>query len=165
MDFTRRITQLLHEEHVSTIALLERLEALLGRYRKAPPPADSSGLSNLLGDLAISLENEVGRHFDIEQDRLFPLLDSGEQMIVRVLTGEHDAIRPLASQLAAQARAARTEGFDAATWSTFQTLGGELIERQISHIQKEEMALLPILDDELESDQDEAIANEYLMSR
>jgi hemerythrin-like domain-containing protein len=38
----------------------------------------------------------------------------------------------------------------------------ELVERQVSHIQKEEMSLLPVLEDVLEEEQDAELLNRYL---
>ena len=38
MTFTNRISQTLHDEHGATVALMERLEQLLARGRRAGPP-------------------------------------------------------------------------------------------------------------------------------
>jgi hemerythrin-like domain-containing protein len=40
----------------------------------------------------------------------------------------------------------------------------ELVERQVSHIQKEEMALLPMLSDLLDDETDRRLASEYTAS-
>jgi hemerythrin-like domain-containing protein len=167
MNLQRRITRLLHDEHIATIALLERLERLIARHRPAAAPALGDGDTfKLLGDLATNLENETGRHFGLEQDRLFPLLSGGEAFIAELLTEEHAAILPLAARLAALARAARAaSSFAADGWREFHQLAGELIERQVAHIQKEEMGLLPMLDDVLDAERDDEIADAYLMSQ
>ena len=64
MSFTNRISQTLHDEHGATVALMERLEQLLARGRRAGPPdkADSS-VARLLSDLSTSLETEVRSSF------------------------------------------------------------------------------------------------------
>jgi hypothetical protein len=42
-----------------------------------------------------------------------------------------------------------------------QLLAGELVERQVAHIQKETMALLPMLDDLLDDETDRQLAFTY----
>ena len=49
---------------------------------------------------------------------------------------------------------ARADGFTAESWAEFCELALELVERQISHIQKEEMGLLPTLSGLFEDDRD-----------
>lgn len=159
----RQTTHLLHDEHLATIALLDRLEGLLARNGpgKAPDPSDGT-VGRLLADLVASLSNETGRHFDFEEGNLFPRLDeAGDGFISQLLKEEHTAIRPLAGRLAALAGDARASGFSAEDWSTFHRLGLELVERQISHIQKEEMGLLPRLEDLLSDDDDIDLAARY----
>jgi hypothetical protein len=62
------------------------------------------------------------------------------------------------------ARAAATGAMDAAGWDTLKQCVLELVERQVSHIQKEEMALLPMLDDLLDEETDRQLAFEYAAS-
>jgi len=38
MDFANRISQTLHDEHMTTIALMERLELIIAKFRKGVPP-------------------------------------------------------------------------------------------------------------------------------
>lgn len=61
-------------------------------------------------------------------------------------------MRPLGERLAALARTAESEGFDKARWDEFCRVGAEFIERMLVHVQKEEMALLPLIDDAMDSD-------------
>ena len=55
-------------------------------------------------------------------------------------------------------------GFEPATWSEFHRQGSEYVERMVSHIQKEEMGLLPALEDVLDDEQDASLFEEYAMS-
>jgi len=163
MGGARAITRLIHDEHVATIALIERLERLLGRAKPttAPAPGDLEA-AKLMGDLERSLASEVGRHFDFEQNRLFPhLAGGGDSDIAMLLTDEHDGIREVAARLVGLAKGGRSTGFQAPLWAEFHRLGREYIERQISHIQKEEMALLPMLDDAIDDEADGALVDEY----
>ncbi len=159
-------TRLLHDEHLTTIALLERLEGLLAKSGpKRPPDPSESETGRLFADLSANLSNETGRHFDFEETQLFPRVEAiGDDFIAQLLRGEHGAIRPLADRLVELLDAARKDGMTADLWAEFHRRGFELVERQISHIQKEEMGLLPLLDELLEDD-DTDLANEYAMSR
>lgn len=164
MDFSRQVPRLLHEEHAATISLLDRLEGLLAKSGpKTPADAADGETHRLLGDLAANLENETGRHFDFEEGHLFArLADMGDSFIADLLTEEHTAIRPLADRIAGMARAARADGFSVEAWRDFHQYGMELVERQVAHIQKEEMGLLPILEDMLDDDIDTDLAAEYM---
>lgn len=149
--FQNRISRTLHDEHCATIALMERLERLI-RRRQAAAGQDPE-VSKLLRELASSVEADALRHFDFEEGHLFTLFESvGDQLIGDHLTEEHTAMRPLALKLAEIARAAATGGFDTASWNEFRQLGSELVQRMVLHIQKEEMALLPLLDDTLDQE-------------
>ena len=59
------------------------------------------------------------------------------------------------------AKSARQDGFTDASWLQFRQSGVELIERMISHIQKEEMALLPMLEDIIDEDEDADLMMTY----
>jgi len=137
-----RIGDLLHRDHMATIEALESLEHLLSKNRKAP--AFDAGLAATLTRLAGLLRAEVEAHFGFEEGRIFPLfLAVGQTCIVDILTQEHQTILPLAQRVAGQAEAAVARGgFVAEDWAEFRASGGELIEREMFHIQKEEMGLL-----------------------
>ncbi len=164
MNFNNRISQALHEEHLATVALMQRLEQLIARHRRgAPPDASDGAVAKLLSDLAAALEAEVERHFAFEEERLFTYLAAiGEEAIGPHLTDDHTVMRPIGARLAALARAARTAGFDAATWEEFCRAGGELCDRLLAHVQKEEMALLPLIDDSMDAETEARLVEEYL---
>lgn len=163
MSFVNRVSQALHEEHRATIALMERLEQLMGRNRRGPPEIGAVGLAQLLADLATGVEAEVQRHFDFEETRLFTYLDAiGDEAIGAHLTEEHSAMRPLGARMASLAREAAARGFDAARWSEFCQLGQELCERMLAHVQKEEMALLPLLEETMGAEDEARLYQEYV---
>ena len=162
MSFTNRVSQRLHEEHRATVALMERLEQLLARHRHAPDNGDPA-VSLLLSELSASLETEVRRHFDFEEDQLFTYLNgTGDEAIGALLTDEHRVIRPLGAEVAKLAREAAAQGFDEATWSKFRRLAQELCQRLLAHVEKEEMALLPLLQDGMDADTEARLLDEYL---
>lgn len=153
----------LHDEHVAVLALLERLENFLRGHRGAQPPAATDAtLSALLADLATNLDGEIGHHYTFEERYIFPLFaqiaDGG---IPAMLRGEHDTIRPVAALLAERARAASAGGFTAETWQAFRDCAEEMIEREVFHIQKEEMGLLPALDRMLAPEAGEGLTEVY----
>jgi hemerythrin-like domain-containing protein len=164
MSFTNRVSQRLHEEHRATVALMERLEQLLARQRHGGvPDSGDPAVSLLLSELSAGLETEVRRHFDFEEDQLFTYLnDTGDEAIGALLTDEHRVIRPLGTEVAKLARAAAAQGFDEATWSKFRRPAQELCQRLLAHVEKEEMALLPLLQDSMDADTEARLLDEYL---
>jgi hemerythrin-like domain-containing protein len=164
MTFANPVSRTLHEEHRATVALMERLEQLLARHRKGAPSGDAA-LTQLLADLAAGVAAEVQRHFAFEEEHLFTYLKAnGDEAIGEHLTEEHSAIRPLGVAVAELAAAAAARGFDQRSWEEFRRLGQELCERMLAHVQKEEMALLPLLDESMDGDTASRLLQEYLES-
>jgi len=127
MSFSNRISQTLHEEHQATVALMERLEQLIARQRRSPP-ANERGVAQLLDELSRELGADVERHFAFEEAQLFTYLDAiGDKAIGAHLAGEHAAMRPLGTLLAALARNARDNGFDGPGWDEFRHIGGRAV--------------------------------------
>jgi hemerythrin-like domain-containing protein len=153
MSFANRISQTLHEEHGATVALMERLEQMLARWRRGGPPDKADGgVARLLSDLSVSVEAEVARHFGFEEEHIFPYLEAiGDAEIGAHLANEHAEIRPTGMRVAAIARAAVGNGFTAAEWEEFMRLGQELCDRMLAHVQKEEMALLPVIEENMDA--------------
>ncbi|MCF8473685.1 MAG: hemerythrin domain-containing protein [Emcibacter sp.] len=162
-SFDRQITRTLHDEHLVTISVLEKLEGVFQKYGpKKTPGSDDLMISPLLGDVINLAECDVKNHFAFEEKKLFPLLGAmGDSPISYILTNEHNVIAPLGNLLSELAKVARSDGFNDALWVQFRQTGVELIERMISHIQKEEMALLPMLEDIIEPEEDAELMMEY----
>ena len=158
------ILRSLHEEHVAMLAVLERLENLLAANGpRNPADSTQASVAKLLADVAAALGDDVTHHYAFEEARLFPrfaeLADPG---IPEMLRQEHEIIRPLAERLVAIIAQAKTDGFTTATWAEFHGTGGEVAEREAFHIQKEEMGLLPALDQMLEEDEDGPLQMAYV---
>jgi len=164
MSFTNRISQTLHDEHAATVALMERLELLLARWRRGGPPDKADGnVARLLSDLSAGLEAEIERHFAFEEDHIFSYLEAiGDAGIGEHLTSEHDAIRPIATRVAELARPAANSGFAPAEWEEFMHLARELSERMLMHVQKEEMALLPVIEENMDPETEARLYQEYV---
>lgn len=158
-----QIGSLLHEEHLQTINALQRLEDFLAKQgTKRVPDCSLPEIRKALEGV-VAIAHEVSRHFGFEEDELFTLLSAqGEMGMVHLLTGEHAVIKPLAQDLAKDANAALAgEAFSAETWKDFHGRGMELCEREIFHIQKEEMGLLAAISMMVDPEDDARLADLY----
>jgi hemerythrin-like domain-containing protein len=163
MQFANRISQTLHDEHMATIALMDRLELVINRFGKgSTPDAKDPALAKLLIDLAVGLTHELNHHFDFEEEELFAYLNEvGDETVATHLAEEHVVIRPVASALVELAGEARAQGFDAARWDEFRRLGQDLCARLVPHAQKEEIALLPVLDENMDAETEAKLYEVY----
>lgn len=162
MQFSRRTAQLLHEDHRETLAMIEELEGLLARAKRTPPDITDPATRKILETAATAIEQEIRGHFAFEENELFTrLADMGDEDIGTHLRGEHHAILPVGEQVSALAKAALQDGFSDRSWPQFKSQTGELIERMLAHIQKEEMALLPMLEDLLDPETDLELSESY----
>lgn len=146
MMLIRQVNRRLHEEHDAVIALCARLSTTLAAGR-------SDGA--LMRDAAAALAGEVERHFAFEERDLFPrLAAAGEGDMVELFLEEHVAIRAAAERFIALVKrnAAHAE---------LKPVGLELAERLAAHAQKEEMSLLPTLEDLLDEGTDHELACAY----
>ena len=162
MELQRQISRKLHEEHVAVIDLLGRFGRALGRLGAAPPAADDAAWRVLLAQVGTALEYEITRHFDLEEDQLFPRLHArGEGELAEMLFEEHEAIREVTRPLLELISRARLGELDAAGWRSLKANGLELVERLSSHAQKEQGALVPLVDEMLDETTDDALWTEY----
>lgn len=162
MNFTRRTAQLLHEDHQATIQVIEALDQMIAKARKNAPDLSDPSVNKALKAATRAIEEEISSHFAFEENELFTRLEEmGDVGIGTHLREEHAAILPLGSEVSRRAAQALENGFSAAEWAEFRSYAGELIERMFAHIQKEEMALLPMLDDLLDSETDMELASTY----
>ena len=163
MDFNNRVCRKLHEEHAMVIALLEGLMQAITRHRSDVPDAKDPVLAKLMNDLAIELPGEVERHFAFEEAELFPYLsEAGNEGIGQHLTYEHGIIRPLGKALVELIGDIRMHELDAARWADFSTLGQQLSDTLASHAQKEDMALLPLLEDCMDAQTEIRLYHDYV---
>lgn len=164
MNFSRQTSRALHEDHRANLQLLGGAEQMFAKAPRAQASRDPE-LLKLVAALAQHLQRDVDRHFGFEERELFSRLrDSGDGGIAMLLSEEHEAIRAVAEELVPLADSAASGGLDAAGWDTLKACVLELVERQVSHIQKEEMALLPMLDDLLDDETDRQLAFDYAAS-
>ena len=161
MNFERQTSRTLHDEHDTTLALMGRFEQALLRAPRPPAPADAAW-ERLARDAAALLDTEVGRHFDFEEQSLFPRLDdAGESNISSILRYEHDLIREGADTLVRLLRESWMQPMVQDRWDDLRNLGLEIVERMVVHIQKEEMALLPAIEVLVSEADDDSLMNTY----
>jgi len=165
MSFSRRTPQMLHEDHQATVIVIEGLDSLLAKSKRAMPNLADASVQTALKNATNAIAEEVSAHFTFEETELFTRLeDAGDVGIGAHLREEHAAILPLGLQVADLARTALETGFTEASWQEFRPRAAELIERMIAHIQKEEMALLPMLDELLDPETDMDLSTAYANS-
>ena len=154
------VLKMLHDEHLTTLGLLDRLDGLLRRLGAENPPAgDDTEAASLLSEVAANMLDESKHHFSFEEENLFPRFSAvAEPGIPAMLQAEHEAIRPLARRLAELAEAGARGGFSKQDWHEFQGVARELIEREVFHIQKEEMGFLPAMDQILQDNEADELA-------
>ena len=155
MDFIRQVNRRLHDEHMATLALWNRFEqASAARARDGSAATQDPEMEALLRSCAAALSEELWHHFDFEESELFPrLAENGESDIGELLAEEHVAIRA-----AAQSFSEALEGRD---WRRVRAAGLELSERLVAHVHKEEMSLLPAIEDLLDEESDAQLALAY----
>jgi hypothetical protein len=56
----------------------------------------------------------------------------------------------------------RAQGFDAARWDEFRHVGQDLCAQLVPHAQKEEMALLPVLDENMDAETEARLYENYV---
>ncbi len=158
-----RILQILNEEHMKMVGQLERLEGFLENHGPDQmPDSGDAETRDLLVELRDAMETEIDYHYDFEEKHLFPrFIGMGGEGIADMLKDEHDAIRPLAIALKKQLEDVLENGFNRELWLRFNSTGAELAEREIFHIQKEEMGFLPGLQQMLNSSDDQPLIDEY----
>jgi hemerythrin-like domain-containing protein len=157
MTFQTQVSRMLDEEHRANLELLARVEKALAR-----PHAGDPDLARLARSLAQHLELELTRHFDFEERDLFPRMDeAGDGEMAALLTEEHAAIREVAAELLPLAHTVAGGASDDASVERFKRTALEMVERLVAHIQKETMALLPLLDDLLDENDDRELASAY----
>ena len=162
MSFQRQVSRTLDDEHRANLDVLGRVEQAFACAPRKAAAASVPGLSELARALVRHAVDETGRHFDFEERELFPRMrDAGDGDMAVLLAEEHDAIRAVCVEMLPLARQAAAGTLDDAGFDVLRRCVNELVEREVAHIQKETMALLPLLDDLLDDETDRELAFAY----
>lgn len=161
MEFQLQTSRRLYDEHAATLELLNRVERVFGgRAGAYPPPEGDASWPAFARGLLGAIDVEVARHFEFEERDLFPRLDqSGDGDLAALLLEEHATIREVAQPLADLLR--NTLAGEAADWQKMKVLALEFSERLGAHAQKEDGALLPVLDNLLDEETDRELFSAY----
>ena len=163
MELKRQISRKLHDEHVAIIDLLGRFRRGLERLGAGPPAAGDATWGVLLAQVRTALEYEVTRHFDLEETQLFTRLHArGEGDLAELLFEDHEVIRGVTRPLLGLVAQAQAGDLDAAGWRSLKALGLELADRLASHAEKEQGALVPLVDEMLDEATDQELWTQYI---
>ncbi len=163
MEYARATARAMHEDHMAALTLLDRVDQfVMEQPADAPPDGSQPATRMLLSDLKAAVHSEITEHFAFEEKALFPILeDAGADDMTGILKGEHTVLLPLGQRLADLAGTASGEGFTGESWTEFRTVAGEFVDGLRGHIDKEEMGLVPALEDILDEDQDMELIASY----
>lgn len=158
---------LLHQEHLDTLAVINALEGRLsGGRAKTPMTAADPGDEALLRRLADMIANDSSRHFVFEEESLFPVLDLlGFGQITAMLRGEHEVIRGLGQELRDLTERGLRSSFHPEGWTSFRELAADLIHIETFHIQKEEMGIISRLPLLVDAETGARLAERYLVQQ
>lgn len=157
MSYSSQVGRTLDEEHRNNLALLEKVEHALARGNHG-----DAAFAGLMSQFARAMEHDIERHFQFEEESLFPLMrDAGDGEMADLMVEEHGVIREIASELLPLAHAAAAGEMTEPQRAMLKQHALEMVERQVAHIQKETMALLPMLDDLLDEETDRELAFAY----
>jgi hemerythrin-like domain-containing protein len=162
--FNSHVCRRLYEEHAAVFDLCRRLEQSLARQATAPAGGDTEWTA-LLSKVEGAIEQEVWKHFEFEEKSLWPLLhDCGDGDLATLLDEEHGVIREAAAGLTSGIAMFRAGTLTQPEWLRMKTAGLEFCERLVSHAQKEDLSLLPALDNLLTPEQDNELFGAYAMA-
>jgi hypothetical protein len=156
------ISELLHREHLHTLAVAGDLEARAENRRAGPidvaEPQDRARLEALVA----VVDGDVLKHYRFEEEVLFPrLVAAGLGPMVDVLVMEHDAVRAIALPLRTAAETALREGFTPGGWPPFRDGLFDLVNSVSFHIQKEELGVIRQLQTVLGADAERELGALY----
>ncbi len=161
MTIRGQVSHALDEEHRASLELFGRIEQAFARAPRSGASRDPA-LQILARSLQRHLEGEIGRHFGFEERELFPRMEqAGDGDVAALLVEEHDTIRAVCEEVLPLVRDAGAGTLSDDGWEALKRGAQELVERLVAHIQKESMALLPLLDDILDDDTDRELALAY----
>lgn len=164
MSLSTQICKRLHEEHAAVFDLCRNMELAFSRQAEAPAAEDAEW-KKLLGQISRAMEHEVWRHFNFEEKSLWPLLqESGDGDLAVLLDEEHEVIRDVAEALTSGIALAQAGRLAPAAWRKLKTAALEFAERLVSHAQKEDLSLLPVLDNLLTPEQDNELFGAYALA-
>jgi hemerythrin-like domain-containing protein len=162
MTDAQDIGEMLHIEHLHTLAFANAIEARVFSGRNRPLDPTDAADAVFIEELLATVDADIDRHFQFEEEVLFPRVnDAGLNEVTAMLVEEHAMIRTMAAELRSLALSARTDGPDPAQWAQFRDVAMDFIHAAMFHIQKEEMGVIRALSVMLGPDTARALAADY----
>jgi iron-sulfur cluster repair protein YtfE (RIC family) len=160
---SRQTSRALYDEHQGTLELLGRVVRVLAP--NAPVTTADAQTVRVATALGEHLRHDLRRHFAFEEDVLFArIADAGGGDLRDLLAEEHETINAVVAELVPLCASAAAAELDAAGWSALRRGALELADRLMAHIEKEDGALLPMVDDLLDDETDRELAFAYASS-
>lgn len=165
MNFEKNVNRILHDEHMTILNLLNRFDALLaGVEGDRTPDVQEAETNRLLNELVTALEQHVDRHFRFEEEALFPELEeAGEGDFIEALREDHEALQPMAKKVTALVRSALGQGLSGDQWQELVQIGRAYVQDLTVHAEREEVALLPMLELQLDNGKDTMLWQDYAL--
>lgn len=162
MHFARQINKRLFHEHELVRGLLARAQSTLASAHDTGALRVAAARATL-AELSSALSGEVHRHFAFEERVLFPpLQEQGEHELVELMLDEHRAIRETARALVPLIAALIAgDTIEDERLDSLRALGLTLCDSLARHSEREDAAMLPVLDATLDAAEDAALIDEY----
>lgn len=165
MNFEKNVNRVLHDEHMEVTSLLNRFDGLLVNVdaERGLDVAEPE-TARLLSEVAAALEGHIDRHFRFEEEALFPELEeAGEGDFVEALREDHANLVPMARRVAVLLKRALANDLSGDEWLKLARLGRVYVGDLTAHAEREEMALLPLLELHLDDDRDVLLWQDYAL--
>lgn len=165
MKYKYQICMDLIREHQETSVLLERFKNFLRVHGiSKQPDLTLHETKRILSDLKIAFEFAVPKHFAIEEQELFSIMDdAGYGELVEVLREDHEMILGLVEKVRAILTMAEEGSLTMVAWETLYRQGLTLVTELTAHAEKEDAGLLPVIEETIDNKQAEGIYERYLV--
>lgn len=158
--------EVLHEEHFRILVWISELQNRVTGEAAARLPELSNGRERRAMHAVISGLDHLLAHHAFEEQDVFPLiLGRADDDIRRLLTKDHGAIEPITHRLRILTIDILHHGPGSNRWAEFCKLGRGLFSEMITHLEREETAILQRLHTLLDHDIDRQLAARHLAAR
>lgn len=164
MESKFMINKCLSREHQELAGLLSSFRNFLRMHGiKQQPDWKSLQSTRLVCDLYSAFDSALPRHFEVEENELFPLLkESGLGQLVDILLEDHQLIVTMISTIKPLLQKAKVAGdLTEEEWQLLYREGDAIVTELSAHAEKEDAGLVPELEELLDEKQADAIYQRY----
>jgi hypothetical protein len=158
--------EVLHEEHFRILVWISDLQnRVSGDAAEQTPDLGNIRERRAMHAVIRGLDHVLAHHA-FEENEMFPLiLGRAEDDLASLLTQDHAAIEPITHRLRVLTIDILRHGPGGHRWEEFCALAKDLFAEMITHLEREEMAILQRLDAFLDADTDHRLATRHLAAR